>query len=140
MAKTIELEFKGYWREENSGGIPNSSGIYLVYSCEYDATSDKVALRKLIYIGESGTVHDRISGHSKKTECWNGKLQSHEELCYAFTPVGETDRKRAEAALIFKHKPTCNDEYVNDFPYDQTTVKSSGKCEFIASSFTVNKT
>ena len=27
--KTISLTFEGYWRDVNSGGIPNNSGIYL---------------------------------------------------------------------------------------------------------------
>jgi hypothetical protein len=31
MAKTIPLEFDGCWREENKSGVPNASGIYLVY-------------------------------------------------------------------------------------------------------------
>ena len=140
MAKIIELKFDGYWREINSSGIPNNSGIYLVYCCKYNATAKAVSIKKLIYIGESGKVKDRISGHKKKSECWNGKLQSGEVLCYSFAPIASPDRERAEAALIFKHKPTCNDEYKDNFPFDETTIKSSGRCKFITSSFTVQKT
>ncbi|QLH11253.1 GIY-YIG nuclease family protein [Nitrosarchaeum sp. AC2] len=137
MAKAIELKFDGYWREINSGGIPNSSGIYLVYCCKYNTAEKTVAIRKLIYIGESSKVNERISGHEKKTECWNGKLQSGEVLCYSFASVSNPDREIAEAALIFKHKPVCNTEYMDDFLYEQTTVKSSGMCNFIESSFIV---
>ena len=110
------------------------------YCCKYNSTEKNISIRKLIYIGESGKVKDRISGHRKKDECWNGKLQSGEVLCYSFAPIASPDREMAEAALIFKHKPECNDEYVDNFPFDQTTVNSKGRCNSISSSFTVNKT
>ena len=138
MAKTINLTFEGYWREVNSASIPNNSGIYLVYCCV--KTDSGISIRKLIYIGESGKVKDRIEEHKKKTECWNNKLLSGEVLCYSFALIASPDREQAEAALIFKHKPVCNDEYVDNFPYEETTVTSSGKCTDITQSFTVNKT
>ena len=137
MAKTIKLTFDGYWREVNSDNIPNESGIYLVYCCT--KTDSGISIRKLIYIGESNKVKDRISGHKKKTQCWNGKLQSGEVLCYSFALITSPNREQAEAALIFKHKPVCNDDYKDNFPYDETTIKSSGHCKEIAESFTVRK-
>ncbi|MCE2506928.1 MAG: GIY-YIG nuclease family protein [Nitrosopumilaceae archaeon] len=134
---TISLTFDGYWREVYSNSIPNESGIYCVYTCVHNESKGTVSIQKLIYIGESGKVRERISGHERKTNCWKKKLNSGETLCYSFAPADSTNRKRAEAALIFKHKPTCNDEYVNDFPFEQTTVKSSGKTALLSTSFTV---
>ena len=138
MAKTMDLSFDGYWREVNSSSVPNNSGIYLVYCCS--KTENGISIRKLIYIGESNKVRERIEGHEKKDECWNKKLQSGEVLCYSFAPIDNPDRERTEAALIFKYKPECNDEFVDNFPFDQTTVNSTGKRKFISPSFTVNKT
>lgn len=135
MIKTISLEFDGYWCE-GSDDIPKKSGIYCVYTCVNNPSKDTI-IQKMIYIGESNNVSDRISGHEKKSKCWNTKLNSDEVLCYSFAPANEEDRKRAEAALIYKHKPTCNEEYVNEFPYDETTVISTGKTGFLESPFTV---
>lgn len=134
----MELKFEGYWREVNNDDIPNKAGIYLVYRCTKTETG--VSIKDLIYIGESDNVQERISGHEKKSKCWNKKLKSGEVLCYSFAPIAGSDKDRAEAALIFKHKPSCNEEYVDNFPYEQTTVKSSGRCKYITPSFTVSKT
>ncbi len=60
-------------------------------------------------------------------------------LCYSFALITSPNREQAEAALIFKHKPVCNDDYKDNFPYDETTIKSSGHCKEIAESFTVRK-
>lgn len=140
MSKTIDLSFDGYWREVNVGGVPNDSGIYLVYVCTYNQNEKNVSIRKLIYIGETEKVRERIQNHEKKEECWDKKLNSGEVLCFSFAPVQSPDRERAEAALIFKHKPECNEEYVHNFPYEETSVNPKGKCTFINPSFTVHKT
>ncbi len=134
--KTINLTFDGYWRDENSAGIPNASGIYLVYTCTRDRQAGQVTLHKLIYIGESDQVRNRIQGHEKRPK-WQKHLAPGQELCYSFAPIGNPDRQRAEAALIYHHKPPVNDEYKDSFPFDDTTVISGGKCKFIEPSFTV---
>ena len=105
--KKITLDFDGYWREANKDSIPRQSGIYCVYTCTYNATEHTVSIKKMLYIGESTNVHDRI---------------------------------RAEAALIFKHKPPMNEEYVNNFPYEDTQMSLSGKTKFLTTNFTVKKT
>lgn len=137
MDKTISLTFAGYWREVNQAGVPANSGIYLVYRCVHNS-DNTVTLNKLIYIGEAEDAKERIEGHDKKEE-WRGKLQSGEQLCFSFAPVSSPDRERAEAAMIFRHKPECNEEYTDSFPFDRTTINSTGKCEHIQSSFTVNR-
>jgi len=135
MAKTINLDFDGYY-PKMIGKSAKGSGIYLVYRCiEKEKT---VYLKKLIYIGESEKVWERVDKHGKKEE-WESKLQDAEVLCFAFASINGTDRKQAEAALIFKHKPECNEEYVDNFPFDQTTVNSKEKCKFISPSFTVSR-
>lgn len=138
IAKTINLAFNGYWRDVNNAGIPNQSGVYLVYTCTYSPQAKKVTLHKLIYIGESKQVRDRIQGHEKRLK-WNAHLSTGQELCFSFAPVPSPDRQRAEAALIFYHKPPVNDEYKNSFPFDDTTVSSTGRCEFVTPLFTVRR-
>ena len=144
MAKTIKLNFDGYWREVNQSEIPKKSGIYAVYVCEYnkpekEGEKGSVTLKKLIYIGEAEDVNDRISKHEKWEE-WRKELSEGTEICFSFANVDSPDRERAECALIYHHKPTCNDECKDSFPYEETTVISDGLHKFIESPITVKKT
>ena len=138
-AQTYTVEFEGYWREPNKSGVPSQSGIYCVYACTHDTQANTVTLRKLIYIGESDNVCSRISNHEKQRD-WERNLNAGEQLCYNFGTVAAAFRVRCEAAMIFKHKPPENTEYVNDFPFDQTTMNLSGKTYLLQKSFTVYRT
>lgn len=119
--KTIDLDFDGYWREVNKDSVPSKSGIYCVYSCVYNSNEKTVSITKLLYIGESEDVHRRIAKHDRLDD-WKKELSANETLCYSFAPINEDDRERAEAALIFKHKPPMNKEYFNNFPYTDTKI------------------
>ena len=134
-AKTYLLKYDGYWRESHINGIPSQSGIYSVYTCKYNTLEKTVTIRKLIYIGESENVNKRVNGHEKWTD-WHRYLQSGEILCINFAPIN-IDRVRAEAAMIYHHKPPANTEYVDSFPYDATTMQTSGKNALLSSGFTV---
>lgn len=140
MAKTINLNFNGYWREVNKSGIPSSSGVYAVYVCRYNPPPENyVTLDKLIYIGEAEDVNDRISNHEKWEE-WREEVPAGSEISFSFAGVTSPDRERAECALIYHHKPTCNDECKDSFPYEDTTVVSTGRCALIESPIIVRKT
>ncbi len=138
-SKTITIAFDGYWRDEKKSAIPANSGIYCVFECTRDISSSTVSLHKLIYIGESGDVKSRISDHEKHND-WNTHVRPDNELCFAFGAVGKEDRIRAEAAMIFKHKPPENTEYVESFPFDTTMISLSGKKTLLKSQFTVCRT
>ena len=137
--KTINLDFDGYWREINKDGVPSQSGIYCVYSCTYNSNKGKVSIKKLLYIGESTDVHSRIANHDRLDD-WEKKLSTDEILCYSFAPINGNDRVRAEAALIFKHKPPMNTEYINNFPYNDTEMLLSGNASLLTANFIVKKT
>jgi len=139
MAKTINLEFEGYWREEDKGSVPARSGIYLVYVCRYDESRDKVILHKLIYIGEAEDVCDRIANHEKWPK-WREYVPRGSEICFSYAAVTSPDRERAEAALIYHHKPPCCEEYIDSFPFEDTTVVSTERCTLLSSPITVPKT
>jgi len=140
MEKTIELKFDGYWRDVNRGGVPNESGVYLVYVCSVNQEGKLSTVDKLVYIGEADEVRDRIGEDHEKRECWEGEVPDGKQLSFSFAPANKSDRERSEAALIFYHKPVCNDKGKDSFNYDKTTVKSSGRCEFIKSEITVERT
>ena len=138
-AQTFEIEFDGYWREVNKSSVPNKSGIYCVYTSVHNKTEKTMTIKKLVYIGESSDVGSRISDHEHQ-EDWEEYLNSGEVLCYSFGAITSQNRERCEAALIFKHKPPVNTEYVNSFPYDQTTLNLSGKTTKLNTNFTVYRT
>lgn len=134
--KEINLEFNGYWREVNKGGVPAESGIYCVYACTYNSAEGTVSLRELMYVGESENVKKRLTDHEKLPK-WKNRLRAGETLCYSFANIGNVERIRAEAAIINYHKPPCNTEYINSFPYTTTTIFTSGRNCFLKNEFTV---
>lgn len=137
--KNITIKFDGYWRDENKSGLPARTGVYCVYECTHNVEDKNVSIHKLIYIGEAEEVKSRVADH-ERYEGWLNHLRKGNELCFSFGGVEETNRARAEAAMIFKHKPPENGEYVNSFPFDRTTMSLSGKVALLNTYFTVNKT
>jgi len=138
-AMTIKCEFDGYWREPNKGSLPAKAGVYCVYGCTYDEKAKKVNLAKLVYIGEAGDIKDRVANHDK-LDAWKKQLSSGQILCYSAALLApDTTRQRAEAALIFKHKPPVNTEYAHSFPFDTTTIETSGTTAKLVTPFTVKK-
>ena len=136
--KTIELGFKGYYREVNKDSIASVSGVYCVYSCVYNKEEKNVTIKKLLYIGESDNVHDRIANHDRLDD-WLDSLSSGQTLCYSYAKASSDDRERAEAALIFEKQPSFNTEHTKEFIYEDTEIKTSGRNKFLPAEFTVRK-
>ena len=133
------LTFRGYWLKSSCGNMPCGPGIYSVYVCQRDNTSeDTVELRKLLYIGEADNVRDRIATH-EKWAAWEKHLDQDrgEDICFSFAST-DRHRERAEAALIHEHKPPENDEYVTAFPFAETTVHAVGANALLHEFFTVS--
>jgi hypothetical protein len=95
-----------------------------------------VTLDRLIYIGEAENVNDRIKNHEKWPD-WRQYVPKGSVLCFSFADINNIDCERAEAALIYYHKPPCNNEYKDSFPFDETTIKSTGRCALLTSLITV---
>ncbi|EMH1189298.1 hypothetical protein DMS87_10535 [Klebsiella variicola] len=136
--KTVDLVFDGYWREPNKGNVPAQSGIYCVYTCTPVTKDGKTTLtiHKLVYIGESADVRLRLASHEKLTK-WQKHLKDDQQLCYSFAPIGSEDRVRTEAAMINKHTPPENSEYVGEYPYNKITINNSGRAASLMSTLTV---
>lgn len=136
MEKTINLTFEGYWREKNFSGIPNYSGIYVFQECKYNPTTNAVDLIKILYIGQAENCNKRIINHEKISEM-KRYISYGNELCVNVANIIDPDKSRAEATLVYKHKPKFNDNLKDYFAYDRTTINNSGKYELLISSFTV---
>lgn len=133
----FNLNFIGYYRQIKSASIPKLNGVYCVYECFYNIREDTVSINKLIYIGESTNVHDRINNHERIAD-WRAHVRPANTLCYSCAPTEDIYRERIEAALIYEHKPVENIEYKDYFPFDATSVGTTGSNAFLSSSFTVH--
>ena len=136
--KTINLEFNGYWRHISRSGIPKQAGVYCVYQGTYDASTDKVSLKKLLYIGKATNANNRLENHERMND-WRKHLKFGEELMYSFAPIS-VECERAEAGIIFHHKPEENTDNVDSFPYQTTRLILSGLITLLDSDFTINQT
>lgn len=137
VAKTYFLNFDGYWRAGAVSSLPASSGIYCVYACTHNAQARTVSLKRLFYIGEAANIRNRVMVHERWDD-WRRRLNFGEELCFNAALISpQAERERAEAAMIFKHKPPCNTQCVDTFPFDTTTVWTSGKNALLHPQFTV---
>src|SRR5262245_10594177 len=117
----VSVCFSGYWRDLNVRFVPKISGVYAVYACRDIPQANTVAIRSLIYIGESNDVRERLSNHEGKQD-WRGYLRPGEELCYATAPVPGPVRESVEAELIRRHQPPANVKSRASFPYQITPV------------------
>ncbi len=138
-AKTYNIIIHGCWSDVIKGSVPKHSGVYFVYECTHNKEEKTASIHRLIYIGESDDVNDRIANHEKHDD-WIKHVRNGNTLCFSIGPVQTADRERVEAAYIFKHKPPENEEYIDNFPFDQTTVNSSGITKKLNTRFTVNRT
>ena len=124
--KTYQVYFRGYRRDEFKDGLPSYSGIYCVYRCTYNPEASKVALKELIYIGQSTNIHDRIVNHEKRN-IFLRHLQGDEQLCYTYAHVDDDDLDIVENALIFMQQPVINDDKKDDFNYDDIAFIIEGE-------------
>jgi excinuclease UvrABC nuclease subunit len=133
--KSFNKTIEGYYRNPQS--LPTHKGVYFVYRATYDAAANTVDLKELIYIGEAENINQRVTGHNR-FEDWKKKLRSGEILCWSQCAEA-IDRKTLEAALIFKHKPPLNVEFVNSFPFETTSVALSGATALLQTSFVLRE-
>lgn len=135
-AETFNIKIEGYWADSQKDNIPNHSGVYFVYECNFNEVAKTFNIHNLIYIGESDEVRDRIVNHEKYYD-WERYVRPGNTLCYSTGPVSETYRERVEAAYVFRHKPPENEEYTENFSFDQTKINSLERTDLLDPSFTV---
>jgi hypothetical protein len=132
--RIITLTFEGYYSETQLpvDGV-NYSGIYLVYAGR-PLLLKKYEIRKLLYIGEAENVSALPRQDQRIYASWENCLRINELLYFCFARVNPRDRKRAEAALIYRHQPLCNEQGKDAFAFPGTLVKTSG-CGRLTASF-----
>lgn len=126
--KTVNLEFDGYFRYIND--LPNKSGIYTVYTATKNLGGE-YNIDKLLYVGESGDIRNRLTNHEKFEE-FQAVLRRDQILAFGYALTNEENRLRAEAALIHGNRNQLkqsgfNVEYIDNCPDDNIIVEISGK-------------
>ena len=126
-----DLTFKGYWRVPSSGVAP-WPGVYCVYVFR------SLSSYRVLYIGESSEIESTLV-HHKLEPRWKRVARGHRLFFTAAKMSEAPDRRQAAAAMIHNHKPPCNDEYKDAFPFPETTVTTAGENLALEEVFTVKK-
>lgn len=138
VEQMLSPKMLGYWTDETLHDAPDESGIYCVFRVAKDPESDEMRVQELLYIGEHRSARYGLEHHPDRDR-WHDCLQSGEELWYSVGLAGHANRERLAAAMINAHKPRFNghSEYLDHFPFDETTVHVYGKKDKLQSIFTV---
>lgn len=128
--KYYALNFNGYWREEKIAGIPEVTGVYMVYRCVYNVATKTVTLRELLYIGKALNVNRRIAEHSASGD-FREELRQGEQFCYSVAEVGKSDYSLVENALIFAQQPRLNIQGRESFNYPDSSFNIGGRCALL---------
>ncbi|MFY0990377.1 hypothetical protein [Halomonas sp. C05BenzN] len=128
----------GYWTSDQLREAPDESGIFCVFRAARDPESGDMDVQELLYVGEHRSTRYGIEHHEERDR-WQAFLQPDEELWFAVGLCGSANRERLAAAMINAHKPRFNSrsDYLERFPFDETTVHIYGKKHKLQSIFTV---
>ncbi len=126
---TYNLNFKGYWRDLNRSGIPDTSGIYLVYKCVYNENVKNLSLIEILYIGQAENLRERIDSHEKRSSFFNEcNKERNEIICYSVTEVEPSELNLVENALIYAQKPKLNEQNRDKYSYEPAIFHIEGDC------------
>lgn len=135
---TYNIRFEGYWLDTNKGNIPHCGGVYVVYRAVFDALTNRVDLKEIIYIGQAKDINQRINTHDKLNE-FISTLNPGEILCYSIARiVNDGDLDLIENALIIAQSPRINQRVESNIDFSDYQFSLSGQCALMKySNFTV---
>lgn len=128
--KKYNITFKGYRRDTNAGTLPNYSGIYMIYRCKYNPSTEKVSLKELFYIGQSKDLNREINQHTRHKEFLN-QAKEDEEICYAYAQVDQASLDIVENALIYMQQPRLNYYLRDNFNHSASEFHIDGCCALL---------
>lgn len=132
------LNFKGYWVDGRQSLLPDTSGIYCVYSCKVLPDS-QLSVSRLLYIGKANNIRSRHLNH-ERLDAWKQCLSINETLCFSCAELPIKSLSVCEAAMIYKHQPPCNEQCKDGFYHSTTHVGTSGANLYLVPDFIVYKT
>ncbi len=138
-AYSYSILLEGFVMDNELDALPAYSGIYCIYEMIPGDKEGVFTPSRLLYVGEAGNIRDRVKNHDKMN-VWQFSVKSKNKLGFTHAKVDSFNRLRVKAALVYRHKPEMNDEYLNDFPFHPTILKSSGRTDLLDTLFSVGKT
>ncbi|KAA0014314.1 hypothetical protein F0A17_01275 [Billgrantia pellis] len=136
----LSPEMLGYWDEDSLREVPDDAGIYCVFRATRGSESQEREVKQLLYVGEHRNVRYALQHHPDK-ETWRDVLEPGETLWYSMGLCSHANRERLLAAMIHAHKPRFNgtSEYLDRFPFPETSVHLYGKKDKLLNIFTVEQ-
>lgn len=134
----LSPEMLGYFTEDDLQEVPDDSGVYCVYKAGPDQKSGEMEPQELVYVGEGRDVRSCLIHHEDK-ERWHAGLKEDQALWFSVGLCGHANRERLAAALVHRHKPLLNHQYIDTFPFDRTVVHLMGKKGLLMNPFTVER-
>lgn len=125
--KKYNITFKGYRLEENASSLPEYSGVYMAYRCDYNKITNKVTLKEIVYIGQAENLRTRILSHNNTKDLHVGCAEG-ELICYAYASVSLNDLDVVENALIFAQQPRLNQKLKESFNHNASSFEIEGAC------------
>ena len=137
--QNIIVDIHGYWRETEKINLHHHGGIFFVYEAHHYLMDNTIDLLRLLFIEEVEDLQTNFRnqerfGHLKEF------LSPTNELCFATAFVAEQFRTRATLAYILTHLPPANTNRLSHFPYETTTIISTGKTALLQPVITIKKT
>lgn len=124
--KEYVVFFNGYRRDLFRDGLPEKSGIYMIYRCKYNKSEKTVSLKELFYIGQSKNINHEVCYHARRDEFLLQSRQG-ETICYSYALVDKKDLDIIENALIYMQKPRLNENLKDNYNHDDARFVIEGK-------------
>ena len=111
-----DLKFLGYWPIKSRGNVDFWGGMFCIYA--YDGNDPR-----LLYVGEAEEIEASIAGH-EDLQKWEKEANGQDLYFSAAHLNPDTGRQRAQDALVYRHRPPCNEEVPAYFKYDVKLLTS----------------
>lgn len=124
----IEINLKGFYQDPQN--LPNCTGIYVVFACQYNPKIKFIISARPLYIGKADNIHDRhFKGGSYCHEHFKD-FQKHcssgETIYYCFAHIDGRSLPKVENALIAMQRPPINIDGKNSYNHLADYFKITG--------------
>ena len=136
---TFKIKIEGFWRVQDRLSIPSDPGVLFVYETSRINATDSIFFDRLIYIDESEDLRAETINHELYRD-WLRFVREGNELSFSIGKIMNQHRVRIRRAYIHRHRPPMNQDLANSFPFDSTTIISTGMHALLSPRFTVHRT
>lgn len=106
----IQIILDGFYRDPKS--LPAKSGIYVVFACRYNQSTDSIFSARVIYIGMAENIRDRHFNGSnychEHLKDFHDECRPGESVWYCYALIDGSSLLKVENALIAMQQPPIN--------------------------------